>query len=272
MLLSSLDVVVGGEDESPPSIGQVIQWHRMFRRLTRPALGRSASISPKLLEKIERDERPVKPESLKMLLKALEIYSLVGSEYATLAFQPDSVRKWLQETANTFPEDHDLASLDAQHCPAALMTPGSCDLLATNVYFDEALPGARESGNLIKWLLFDERAREVLPHPYWEQETHLMVGGLHCLWPTLVTRRRLGELLNEVVDAPDFERFWTTPIPPDEVPSLIIQLRDLDGGITEHYRGTSQPDFPYQRRWRLYTLPPVRVPAQRRCTSRTHLL
>lgn len=152
---------------------------------------------------------------------------------------------------------HDLAKLHALDCPAALMTPADCNLLATNEQFDRALPGASEHGNLIKWLLLDERARRVLPEPYWTRETHQLVGTLHCLWPTFVPRPRLGVLLSDLVDAPEFQRFWFTPTETVEDPSNSIQLRDFKtGDVAEHYRQTSQPEPPQPRTWRLFKLTP----------------
>ncbi len=105
--------------------------------------------------------------------------------------------------------------------------------------------------------LLDDRAREVLPEPHWKRETHVMVAGLRCRWPTLVARSRLDELLDELVDAPAFLPFWRTPIPVDKAPSTTIQLRDLGTGkANEYFRQTSQPDFPHHRPWRIYTLSP----------------
>ncbi len=269
MALASLDAVVDGDDDFPPTIGQVLLSHRKFRGLTRLGLARRTSLSAKLIEKIERNERPVSRDNLKILLEALGIYALVGEEYFDLAFQPDTVRERLLASADTVPEAHDLALLDALDCPAALMAPASSDLIATNASFDRALPGAMESTNLLKWLLFDSRARQVLPEPYWTQETHLLVGGLHCRWPTLVTRSRLNLLLDDLMESHEFARFWSTPISANKVLSPILGLRDLSTGETiEHFRGTSEPEFPYKRRWRLYTISPVRAPHQRYCTNR----
>ncbi|WP_216917186.1 helix-turn-helix domain-containing protein [Nocardia noduli] len=258
MLLSNLDAAISGEDESPPKIGRVLLSHRLFRRLTRKDLARITGISEPHIEKMERGTRAVSSEHLDLLLQALGIYELARDEYADLAYQPETVRTRLLGSKGISPENQDLALLTSLGCPAALMAPASWDLLATNEPFDIAFPGASESRNLLKWLLFDPRARQVLPEPYWTQETHLMVGALHCLWPTFVPRPRLGQLLNELVEAPEFEEFWLTPIPADAVPSITIRLQDIETGTTiEHFRQLNHPQFPYNRSWRVYALPPA---------------
>ncbi|WP_216917185.1 helix-turn-helix domain-containing protein [Nocardia noduli] len=145
MLKSSLGAGIPGDANTTPSIGQILMFHRRWWRLSRRKLATVTGISMAQIEKMERGERPVSRENLDTILHALGIHQLFRDEYAELAFQPEIVQKRLLAGENTFPEEHDVAGLDSLNCPAALMAPASGDLLATNDWFDRALPGARQT-------------------------------------------------------------------------------------------------------------------------------
>ncbi|MEV0299109.1 helix-turn-helix domain-containing protein [Nocardia sp. NPDC050710] len=252
------------DDESCADIGWVIADFRRKARMSRRDLSAAVDISIPHLEKMERGVRTFTIAYLDKVAEALGVFPLAREHLVALASQPDVVRAKILAGVKLVPEPHDLAMLDAISTPACLLLPVTFDILAANDAFDRAYPGACQLGNLVLWMLTDEIAHQILPRQYWEQEAVLQVGAASCLWPGLLTRKRFEDFRKELSQVEDFQRFWDTRLPVDEVASKTIMIRDLETDTTtQMYRHTINQEFPDLRPWRLYMLTPVQ-PAESR--------
>ncbi|MET8872431.1 helix-turn-helix transcriptional regulator [Nocardia sp. NPDC004604] len=97
-------------------------------------------------------------------------------------------------------------TLDAltPHLAAAL--DDGWHVIDCNAAFDEAFPGLRPNGNVLRWMFTDPRARLVIEE--WEREADLMVGRFRGYAGHTGDRADVQLLLHELGTQPDFHRLW----------------------------------------------------------------
>ncbi|MFE3196062.1 helix-turn-helix domain-containing protein [Nocardia sp. NPDC059240] len=232
-------------------IADFVRTRREAAGLTRAELARKADVSEALIQKIEQGTRRPTAVALGALFSALGVPAQVREHVATL-LQPELSTFGTQDTP---PEPYELDFLDAIPYPACYQTMPSVELVAANDAYLRAFPGLAPGDVLLEWMLFDPRAREVIED--WEREIHLMVFGFRYMAPAVHPPERIQAIIDRCSAAPEWDRFWSTEVHPDNIPRRPIRVRSPDTGdwIAYHMQ-LFKFELP-QRPWWIYSLVPV---------------
>ncbi|MFI6865326.1 helix-turn-helix domain-containing protein [Nocardia sp. NPDC050406] len=233
------------------AIAGYLRERREAARLTRAELARRASISEGLIQKIEQGTRQPTPAALAVLFDALEVPS-VFRDYCAAILQPELSTLANAEPAPTRSELDFLHSLPH---PACFNIAPAQDLLAANAAFLRAFPGLRPGGNIMVWMLLDPRARQVVED--WERETHVMVQAFRHMAPGFTPPERIAEITERCSPAAEWDRLWSTDIPPIDMAPRPIRIRPLEGGEwTAMYAHVLRYAYP-RRGWGMFSLVPI---------------
>ncbi|MFI6869420.1 helix-turn-helix domain-containing protein [Nocardia sp. NPDC050406] len=242
--------------EPREAIAGYLRERREAARLTRAELARKAGVSEALIQKLEQGTRAPTAAALGALFEALDVPSTYR-EYAAIVLQPE-----LATTANSglVPSQVELDFLNSLPNPACYQTVPALDLVAANEAYTRAFPGLVPGVNIIAWMLLDPRARQVIEG--WERETHLIVQSFRHMAPGITEPERIAEITRICEQSPDWQRFWSTDIPPADIPWRPVRIRPLEGGewMPMHVQ-LLRCELP-QRGWWVYSLVPIRDEAQ----------
>ncbi|WP_297628525.1 MmyB family transcriptional regulator [Nocardia sp.] len=117
-----------------------------------------------------------------------------------------------------------------------------------NSAFDEAFPGLRRSGHVLRWIFTDPRARMVIED--WEREARLMAGRFRAYAAHAMDREDIDQLLRDLGEYADFRRLWETAHVSIGRPDSAFQLRNPKTAtvfdvVVQRYRSTT-PDSAHQ--------------------------
>jgi hypothetical protein len=129
------------------------------------------------------------------------------------------------------------------------------DVVAANDAYLRTFPGLQAGDNILEWQLLNPVAREVIEE--WERETHFLVYGFRHLANGLIPPERHARIVRACSASPDWERLWSTDIPPADLPRRPGRLKSPETG---EWITVSVQIFRFElprRPWWLYTLTPV---------------
>ncbi|MGV9412524.1 MmyB family transcriptional regulator [Nocardia sp. NPDC003693] len=232
------------------TIAGYLRERREASRLTRTELARIAGVSEGLIQKLEQGTRPPTHTTLSALFDALSVPQMYR-DYANTVLQPELTAIANEHSA---PDAAELRFLNGLPAPACYLTALALDLLAVNEPFRRTFPGLEPGMNIIAYTLLDPRARRVLQD--WEREAHILVQSFRHMAPGVADPRRIEEIKRECARSPDFERLWSTDIPPTAFEWRPMTIRPLAGGDWRqvHVR-IFVGEQPHRGRW-MYTLLP----------------
>ncbi|MFI7190296.1 helix-turn-helix transcriptional regulator [Nocardia nova] len=172
--------------------------------LTRQQLATAVHTSVGYIAKIEQGDA-VSPSTgvLDALSAALELgaddrvhlYRLAGHQMPSPTHDP---------TTNPAPQ----RTIDALAPHPVVVVNDLFDILAWNSAFEPVFPGARASGNILRWIFTDPYARLVLEE--WEHEAGSAAGTLRHYAAHPRDPRALRILVEELIEQPDFRRLWSS--------------------------------------------------------------
>ncbi|WP_194852956.1 helix-turn-helix domain-containing protein [Nocardia sp. SYP-A9097] len=219
--------------------------------LTRAELARRAGVSEALIQKVEQGTRQATPTALGALFQTLEVpVQYIG--HVTSVLLPELAGL---VTEGGYPERLELDFLNSLPYPAGYQTMPAMDLLAANDAYRKAFPGLDPGTNIIAWMLLDPIARYVMRD--WEREAHMMVYMFRHASPGVTAPERIEEITRLCSKSPDWQRFWDTEIPPNDIHRRPTQFLSPETGdwITMQMQ-VFRCEMPH-RPWYMYTLTPV---------------
>ncbi|MEC3919812.1 helix-turn-helix domain-containing protein [Nocardia sp. CDC160] len=232
-------------------IADYLRVRREAAGLTRSELSRRAGVSEALIQKIEQGTRQPTSNALGALFTALDVPVQVREHAATL-LQPELASFGTEITP---PEPYELDFLRGLPHPACYQTMPAVDLVAANDAYLRAFPGLEPGDVILEWMLLDPRAREVMAD--WERDAHLMVYGFRYLAPAIHAPEKVRAIIERCSAAPEWNRFWNTDIPSDEIEGRRTRVHSPDTGelVTYHIQ-VFKFELP-QRPWWIYSLVPA---------------
>ncbi|MET9491337.1 helix-turn-helix domain-containing protein [Nocardia sp. NPDC006630] len=240
--------------EAHSAIAGFLRVRREAAGLTRAELARRAGVSEALIQKVEQGTRHPTPTALAALFEALDV-PMQYREHAANVLQPELTDIPYD---GDIPEQAELDFLSSLPYPACYQTLPGLDLIAANDAYLQAFPGLTPGVNIIAWMLLDPIARHVMGD--WEREAHFMVWAFRHMAPGIATPERIEEITLLCREAPDWERFWSTDIPPPEIRRRPTRVRSLETGeflrMQVHIFRCELP----RRQWWMYTLVPALGP------------
>ncbi|MGW5113052.1 MmyB family transcriptional regulator [Nocardia sp. NPDC004123] len=232
-------------------IADYLRSRREAAGLTRAELSRRAGVSEALIQKIEQGTRQPTAVALGALFTALQVPAQVRDHVATL-LQPELASFGTEITP---PEPYELDFLRAMPHPACFQTMPAVDLVAANDAYLLAFPGLEPGDVIVEWMLLDPRAREVIDD--WEREAHFMVYGFRYMASATHSPERLAAIVDRCRAAPEWDRFWSTEVPPDKVARRPVRVRSPETGEWVSYRMQIFKFELPQRPWWIYSLVPA---------------
>lgn len=238
--------------EARLAIASYLRHRREASGLTRAELARKAGVSEGLIQKLEQGTRAPTSTALGALCDALEVPAAYR-EYAATVLQPE-----LTATASNTeePNQAELDFLNSLPYPACYQTLPALDVIAANDAYLRAFPGLVAGTNVIEWMLLNPVARTLFDN--WEREAHLQVHSFRHMAPGIVAPERIDEITRICSRSPDWNRLWTTDIPPADIPRRPVRIRPAEGGDwTTMYIQLLRCELP-RREWWVYSMVPMR--------------
>ncbi|WP_280264072.1 helix-turn-helix domain-containing protein [Nocardia wallacei] len=233
------------------AIAHYLRERREAAGLTRAELAQRAGVSEALIQKIEQGTRAPTPTALIALSDALRIPTQFV-DHALELLQP--ARRQTTDLYGDLAEG-EIDFLNSLPHPACYLTLPARDLIAVNDahrrYFPTLLPGT----NVIAWTLLDPIARHVLAD--WEQQAHVLVQAFRYMAPGVVTPERCEEIIRMCRAAPEWDRLWSTDLPPDNIPHPVRMRSPETGEWCPMHVHLFKIEIP-TRPWWLYSLMPAR--------------
>ncbi|WP_331758414.1 hypothetical protein OG225_40485 (plasmid) [Nocardia sp. NBC_01377] len=222
----------------PSRIGDYVRWIRTSARMTRPDFAAAIGAHAGAVQKWERHERELSPESVERILTNIPDSRIVAEALVALARpEIDPVAPRYRLAAVT---DDDRDHLENQRGPAALLEFPYSDIVAVNQQWASCLPNSvpvpRSRGkprpvNLIQYLLNDtsQRIENRL------DLVHTLLFELRIMRP-LADPERFAALVKKYRRAKGFDGLWHTDPPQDVIDDASITLWDAEDGRTIRYR------------------------------------
>ncbi|SUD48787.1 Predicted transcriptional regulator [Nocardia otitidiscaviarum] len=247
--------------EPQVAIAGYLRERREASGLTRAELARRAGVSAALIQKLEQGTRPPTSTALGALFDVLQVPEVYRA-YAVEVLQPTAA---VPTGPAPRPTPVELDFLHSLPHPACYHLAPTLDLIAANDAYTRAFPGQEPGTNIMTWMLLDPRARLVLED--WEREAHIMVQSFRHMAPGLTPPERIAEVTRQCEGSPDWERLWSTDIPPAAMNWRPVRIRPPEGGDwTPMHVQVLRCDLP-RRGWWLYSM----VPSRRRHDSHGHV-
>ncbi|MBL1078030.1 helix-turn-helix domain-containing protein [Nocardia sp. 2] len=233
-------------------IAGYLRERRTATGLTRAELAKRAGVSEALIQKIEQGTRTPTSTALGALFEALEV-PVQFREHAATILQSELTKLGSEWGA---PEPAELDFLNGLAHPACYQAMPEMDVIAANEAYVRAFPGLEPGTNIMVWMLTDPAARVAIGD--WEREAHLQVRGFRHMAPGLVAPERIEEISRLCSASPDWDRLWSTDIPPADIPRRPMRVRDPDSGewVAMHIQ-MFRFEVP-RRPWWMYALVPIR--------------
>ncbi|MCU1640042.1 MAG: helix-turn-helix transcriptional regulator [Nocardia sp.] len=242
--------------EAHSAIAGVVRVRREALGLSRAELARRAGVSEAVIQKVEQGTRQPTPTALAALFEALDV-PMQYRDHAANVLQPELTDIPYD---GEIPDQDELDFLNSLPYPACYQTVPGLDLIAANDAYLQTFPGLTPGVNIIAWMLLDPIARHVMGD--WERETHLMVWAFRHMAPGITTPEHIERITGLCRDAPDWQRLWSTDIPPAEIGLRPTRVRSPETGEFTHMQiqlfGCELP----RRPWWMYALVPAQaIPA-----------
>ncbi|WP_233434425.1 helix-turn-helix domain-containing protein [Nocardia yamanashiensis] len=193
-----------------PSFGNLLRRLRDDRGLSRERLAFNAGVSASYITHLEKGERgnPTREvvEALTRYLDRLEPLTLaVRRQLSDLAGLPASEFPTVEELrAAVTPSMLNMLELHRPNLAAYIDT--RANLLASNENWDDAFPGVREDGNMLRWFFSNELATRVLVN--WDSDVRQVVRWMRGLIGRSGNTEGFTELLHELGEFPRFRQVW----------------------------------------------------------------
>ncbi|WP_067518904.1 helix-turn-helix domain-containing protein [Nocardia uniformis] len=237
--------------EAHEAITGYLRGRREASGLSRAELARKAGVSEGLIQKLEQGTRPPTSTTLGALFDALEVPA-VYREYAATVLQPELTPTIDCDDA---PNQAELDFLNSLPHPACYQTLPGLDVIAANAAYRRAFPGLEPGTNVIAWMLLNPVARVVIDD--WEREAHLQVHAFRHMAPGVTAPHRIEEITRLCARSPDWQRLWSTDIPPADIPRRPVRIRPAEGGDwTTMYVQLLRCELP-RRDWWVYSMVPI---------------
>ncbi|MFE3729550.1 hypothetical protein [Nocardia sp. NPDC059154] len=91
----------------------------------------------------------------------------------------------------------------------------------------------------------------------WEHEAHFMVYGFRYTASATHAPERLAAIVDRFSAAPEWDRFWSTEVPPEKVARRPVRVRSPETGEWVSYRMQIFKFELPQRPWWIYSLVPA---------------
>ncbi|WP_109524846.1 MULTISPECIES: hypothetical protein [Nocardia] len=222
----------------PSHIGDYVRWIRTSARMTRPDFAAAIGAHAGAVQKWERHERELSPESVERILVNIPDSRIVAEALIALA-RPEIVPAAPRHRLVAVTDD-DRDHLENQRGPAALLEFPYSDIVAVNRQWAARLPGLVPdpgvhdqpgSVNLIEYLLDDtsERIENRL------DLVHALLFELRIMRP-FTDPERFAALVETYRHATDFDRLWNTDPPRHVIDDVSIAVWDAEDGRAIRYR------------------------------------
>ncbi|MFR9750550.1 helix-turn-helix domain-containing protein [Nocardia sp. 004] len=220
--------------------------------LTQEQLAERSNLSPSIIKKIEQGLRPATDQVLAALFTALEIPRWYFQHVMHLT-APNMIPSILGATFHR-PTRKDLRVLADYNGATCYQTLPDFTVAAANQRYLDSFPGLVPGGNIIEWMLLDDRAVEAMGETGLEREAHLIVHAFKMLSFGLIPHDERNRMIDTFSKADSWERLWTTDVPVEDIPRDTVMVRDPGTGLLRpHYLTITSTEFP-DRPWWIYHL------------------
>ncbi|WP_433678832.1 helix-turn-helix domain-containing protein [Nocardia sp. CA-119907] len=198
------------------------------------------SVSKSTLEKYENGSRWPTPKVSALWFEAVGVNFWYRDQIRKLMNPELWQLDWGELPAT--PSEDNLKVLHSMGIAAAYLSDPMWKLLAANKQFLDMFPGLEVGMNVAEWMLSSNWARLNIYN--WRLRTHVLVSAIANIGQDIVPDEEIEDFKNRCGGYPEFNTFWTTDPPEDQIMDTSMILRLPDGTLQRYISGTTHGYHP----------------------------